>query len=380
MLVASGLALILWSLFRDLGAWIAWIAVLILVWPHRSEPWGARILQLLALLATAWILHKTRNVVYPLLAALLIAYWLDPVVDRLERRKVPRGVGALLALLPALVLVAVFGLFLLPALIEQMGQLISAIPGVYRSLYESAIPWLQRHLPSSTAGQPSADWWSTITSQLGNLLQGLWGGAQGVTKGIGAVLTVIGMVVLAPVLAYYLLADFDRLRAWLDEQIPPDHRDRASVAIRDLEAVVNSYFRGQVLVSLLVGVILTIGFLLIGLPFAILLGFLGGILNLVPVLGFWISVVIFVPAAILSGNAGPMLLRLAIVIAIQSLVESQVLTPRIIGRAVGLNPAVILIAVLAFGSLLGPLGVLIAVPAAAMIRTALERRAARSAR
>jgi predicted PurR-regulated permease PerM len=380
VLVASGLALILWSLFRDLGAWIAWVAVLALVWPHRHEGWGARVLQLLVLLGTVWILHKTRNVVYPLLAALLFAYWLHPLVDRLEKRRIPRGVGALAALLPALVVVGLFALFVLPALIEQMGQLIRAIPGVYRSLYESAVPWLQRHLPSSATGEPGVDWWSTISSQWGNLLAGLWGGAQGVTRGVGAVLTVLGMVVLAPILAYYLLADFDRIRAWLIAQIPADRRDQAAGTLQDLEGIVNAYFRGQVLVSVLVGALLTIGFLVIGMPFAVLLGFLGGLLNLVPVLGFWISVVIFLPAAILSGEPGSMLFRLAIVIAVQSVIESQVLTPRIVGRAVGLNPAVILVAVLAFGALMGPVGVVIAVPAAAMIRTLLQRRLARLSR
>jgi predicted PurR-regulated permease PerM len=197
-----------------------------------------------------------------------------------------------------------------------------------------------------------------------------------VTRGIGAVLSVVGMFVLAPILAYYLLADFDRLREWVWKQIPPGRRPQAQQTMQDLEATVSSYFRGQVLVSLFVGALLTVGFLLIGMPYALLLGFLGGILNLIPVLGFWISVVLFIPAAVLSGEAGTMLVRLAIVLAVESVIESQVLTPRIIGRAVGLNPAVILVSVLAFGSLLGPAGVLLAVPAAAMARTLLARRVA----
>lgn len=371
VLLALVIGMMLWIVFRQIGASVLVVAALLLLWPHRREEWGRRCLTLVALLGLFWILHQARQVVYPLLAGLLTAYWLDPIVDRLERRRIPRSVGALLALLPALVVGLVFLLFVLPALLNQLGSLVAGIPSVYDAVDARVRPWIGRYLPTGGEAVDLRSWLGGVVSHLESIARGVWGGAAGISRGVKSVVGFLTMLVLAPILSYYLLADFDSLARWIRERIPPDRRGTLETHWSIAEKILRSYFRGQVLLSLGIGILFTAGFLIIGLPYALLLGFLCGALNLVPVLGFWLGTALCVVAAVLSGEAGPMLLRLGIVLAVEQVLEGQVLAPRIVGKAVGLNPAMTLISVLAFGALFGPVGVLMAVPAAGLIRAYL---------
>ncbi|MDM7916254.1 MAG: AI-2E family transporter, partial [Candidatus Eisenbacteria bacterium] len=344
LLLLGVLALILWTLYRAVGILVPLLAAVLLLWPERDQPWARRILQLLILLGTLWILHETRMVVYPLVAGLLVAYWLDPLVDRMEKRRIPRSVGALVVLVPILVIGALFAFFVVPLLLQQLSDLIRAIPDLYLSLREKLEPWIGRYLPvgaSPAAGGGPSSVAQTLGQHLETILTGIWGGATSVTRAIGAVLTFLGMVVLAPVLSYYLLADFPRIRGWLRQQVGAAGRERFLSVFAEFEAVVGPYLRGQVLVSLVVGILLTIGYLIIGLPYAILLGFLAAVLGLIPILGFWSTMIFTVPAALLAPHPGTMLVRLLIVIVIEQLLEQQVLVPRIVGKAMGLNPAAV---------------------------------------
>ncbi|NWF91211.1 MAG: AI-2E family transporter [Ignavibacteriaceae bacterium] len=373
-LLAGVLALIIWSLFRSLGMLVPIVAAATLLWPQRRQAWARSLLWLLALLAVIWILHKARMVVYPLLAGLLIAYWLDPIVDRLERRRIKRRIGSLIALLPALVVGLLVVIFALPLLIEQLGLLIAALPRIYDSVCETLRPWVEAVIPSEGAAR-----WKEILVPAGahieTIVRGLWGGASGLGRGIGTLAGFLGMLVLAPILAYYLLVDFDRVRTLLPALVPEQKRAWVSEVVSVFEQTVSSYFRGQVLVAICVMILFTAGFLLIRLPHAVILGVLAGLLNLVPVIGFWTSAALCAAAALLSGEPGPMLLKLAIVLSLEQVLEAQVLTPRIVGRAVGLNPVIVLLSVLVCGAVLGPLGLILAVPAAAFGWRLLRRRA-----
>jgi predicted PurR-regulated permease PerM len=374
LLMTASIALLIWLLFREVGAFVLLATALGLLWPHRSAPWGQSTYRLLLFLGVLWILHKARAVVYPLLVGLLIAYWLAPLVDRLERRRVPRGVGAAIALLPTLAVGAGFAILVVPMLVSQLGQLLGSIPEVSLSLYNRFLPLIAAYLPDSWRSD-AGRWLAPLGAHMETVLKGVWGGASGITRGVGAVLSFLAMAVLAPILTYYLLVDYRRGQEWITARIPRDRRQKWGGIAHALEQTLRSYFRGQALVALCVGVVLTTGFLIIQLPYGAVLGFLAGLLNLVPVIGFWTSTALCVLAAALSPEPWPMLLRLGIVLAVEQFLEGQVLTPRIVGRAVGLNPAVVLIAVLVFGTVLGPLGIIVAVPAVAMARTVMNRQA-----
>jgi predicted PurR-regulated permease PerM len=362
-----------WLLFREVGIFILLVTALVLLWPHRRAAWAQSTLRLLVLLGLVWILHKARMVVYPLLAGILVAYWLAPLVDRLERRRVPRALGALLALLPTLAIGTAFILLVAPMLVEQLGQLVGALPRLGTALYDRLLPLIAPYLPTEWQTRIGS-WLAPAASHIETVLRGMWSGASGIGRGLGALLGFLAMVVLAPVMTYYLLVDFHRMRNALVALIPEGKRDRATAIEKVVEATLRSYFRGQALVALCIGITFTTGFLIIRLPYALVLGFLACLLNLVPVIGFWTTTALCALAAVLSGAPGPMLLRLGIVLATGQVLESQLFTPRIVGHALGLNPAVILFAILVFGTILGPLGVLIAVPGLAVARTLLEQR------
>lgn len=372
LLLALIIALLLWIVYRQTGAAVLVIAAVVLLWPHRREEWGRKCLLLVALIGFFWIFHQARQVVYPLLAGLLTAYWLDPVVDRLERRRVPRSVGALMALLPALVIGLAFVLFVLPALIGQLGSLVAGIPSVYEAVDARVRPWIARYLPAAEGPLDLRAWLGGAAAHLESIARGVWGGATGISRGVKSVVGFLTMLVLAPILSYYLLADFDSLARWIRDRIPDSRRTQVERHWGVAEGILRSYFRGQVLLSLAIGIVFTAGFLIIGLPYALLLGFLCGALNLIPVLGFWVGTALCVTAAALSGEAGPMLLRLGVVLAVEQVLEGQVLSPRIVGKAVGLNPAMTLVSVLVFGALFGAFGVLIAVPAAGLLRAYMD--------
>lgn len=377
-LLLASLGFFLWSLWRDLGSLIPPIAAILLVWPHRRRRWAMHVLKFVVALGAVWILHKARMVVYPLLFALLVAYWLDPAVRRLEQRRVRRPVGSAIVLLPFLGLLALFAIVVLPIFIDQLLQLVSAVPAAFRGLYDHFRGRIEPYLPGGK--KPDiGQWIAPLWSHLVSLVRTLPSQAGGISRGIGTIVGYLGTVLLTPVLAFYILLDFGAVRTWTVSFLSRNGNPATLRVVQEIGASVNAYFRGQVLVSLCIWILLSAGFAIIGLPYAFLLGFLGGLLNLVPVIGFWITVSLCVPAALLSGEPGAMLLRLAIVFAVSSVLEGQVITPRIVGKAVGLNPALILLAVLGFGAILGPVGVIVAVPAAAAIKIILEHRSGHAA-
>jgi predicted PurR-regulated permease PerM len=375
-LLATILGFLVWVLFREIGVIVPLISLAALLWPSPGMTWRGRIVRLIVALGSLWILYKARMVVYPLFFAVLVAYWLDPIVERLARRRIRRSLGAFIAILPAIAIGAAFLIFLVPVLVDQTIQLAGALPGIWTVISDKVQEFVVYVLPAGwhpDLGQIL----KPLSSHMQAILKGVITSFSTVAKGIGAVLAVIGMIVLAPVLTYYILADFDRFRAWVRLRVPKDRMQGFMTYGVAAEGIFRSYFRGQALVALAVGVFYSVGLTIIGLPYSILLGFIAGLMNLVPVLGFYISLILFVLAAILSGHPGTLLLRLVIVLAAEQAIESQVLVPRIVGRAVGLNPLFTLLSVLVFGAILGPLGILVAVPAAAMIRSFLEIRANR---
>lgn len=377
-LLAAILAFLIWVAFRKVGIIIPIVAATLLIWPSAGMTWRRRVIRLLIVLGSLWILYKARTVVYPFIAAILVAYWLDPVVRRMDERRVPRSIGSLVAVLPVLAIGAAAAIFLVPTLIDQTVQLASAVPGVWQTTSEKVQAWVTYVMPagwSPDLGQLV----KPLGSHLQDLMKGVVTSFGTVAKGVGAVLGFVGMIVLAPVLTYYLLVDFDRVKPWIASQIPLARKEEVTRYGMAADQILRGYFRGQFLVAFFVGVYYCISLSLIRLPYSILLGFVAGVLNLVPVLGFWISTLLFVIAALISGHPGGLILGVAIVLIVEQFLESQIFVPRIVGRAVGLNPLLTLLSVLVFGAVLGPLGVLLAVPAAAMIKTYVDLKQTQTA-
>jgi predicted PurR-regulated permease PerM len=314
-------------------------------------------------------LYFAGHILIPFLMAAVIAYVLDPIVDWLQRRGRLSRQMAILAVMAGLALITGGALALaVPELIAQTSQFTQRMPDYIAQVRERIQPlldYLESNYPGylENARQKALESAQTIAPAVGGWLAttGLLGIASTITKIIVWILT----IVIIPVFAYYLLVDYEDLRDTLMALVPiqwrPGLRRRAS----DIDSVLRAWVKGQLTVALALAIIYSIGLTVLGVPLGLLIGFIGGLANMVPYLGL---VVGFLPAALLAlldtGSwSSPLLV--AGVFTLGQVLEGTVISPRVMGSGLGLPPALILLSVLVGGELFGFTGLLLAVPATA---------------
>ncbi|MBI4409457.1 MAG: AI-2E family transporter [Gemmatimonadetes bacterium] len=378
------LAWFLFSIRPVLSPVVLFLVLLLLLRPYAGTRLYVQVVSAAALLVFLWLLETTGSLLAPFILGLVLAYILNPAVQALERRRVPRWGGILLLALPALALVALAVIFGIPALARQLEQLIQSTP----ALVQRVLGWLER----TRAGLLRLDLplvqEEVIEQQLRALepervvayLQArqeqiarwLWRAVLGVGKGVGFVLTLIGYLVLTPVLMFYLLRDWHGITGWLQSLMPERKREEWLGFVREYDTLLARYFRGQVLEAIVVGVLTWLGLFLLGFPYSGLVGAVAGVFNLVPYLGLLVSLVPAVIISLLSGNVLTSLLKVAIVFFIVQLLDGTVTGPRIVGGSVGLHPVWIMLALALGASFFGFVGLLLAVPAALLIKLLLR--------
>lgn len=307
------------------------------------------------------------GVLLPFVAGIAIAYLLDPIADRLERLGLSRGLAAL-AIVLGIFVVLVAGLILvLPLLGHQLAGLLERLPTLIARLQDLARPYFDGELRKLLGGDAKAleGGLQTALSQgagwITRVLQSLWNGGQ-------AVVSVLSVLVISPVVAAYMLVDWDDMIARIDGWVPPRHRDTVRLLAGRMNDAVAGFVRGQVSVCLAMGVYYGLGLALVGLEFGLLIGLMSGLLGIVPYVGFGSGLVVgLIVALVQYWPDWHGLVLVALVFAGGQVLEGYVLTPNWVGRSVGLHPVWLLFSLFAFGSLFGFVGMLIAVPAAAAI-------------
>jgi predicted PurR-regulated permease PerM len=329
-----------------------------------------------------WVAYGVRSVLTPLLAAAAIAYVLNPVVTWFEqRRRVPRLATVIVtfALLGALVLGG--GLYVGSRTVTQMAELEERVP-TYVQTISDWVANVQARLhrspatlaPTSTApaeDQPWPKWIAPLLEQHGVALARAALDSLGTT--FANLANLISVLVLIPVFTFYFLWRFNDLVRIVHDHLPQTYRPEIVRVATTIDAATASFFRGRLIVCLLVGVLLAIGWSLVGVPYGLLLGILTAILNLVPylaLLGLPPALLFAFLAANQAGTPwlGPVALTMAVYMAVQAL-EAFLLNPVIAGRTSGLHPLVIVVALLIGGQLAGLLGLLLAIPVASTLRT-----------
>ena len=327
-------------------------------------------LGVLALVAlTLWLLAP---VLAPFVAAAVLAYVLQPLVRRLQVWHVPRTLAVMLV--EAVALVALMGLFLLlvPVLLREWPLLRQQLPGLLDRLGGALQPWLSSlgvplslDLPDLKAqlmawlSDNREDWMAPVLASL--------------KVGGSVALSVAGYAVLVPVALFFTLHDWDKLVATLSALVPPRWRSAVEDFARECDTVLGEYLRGQLLVMLALAVYYASGLALFGLDLALPIGVFTGLAVFVPYLGFGLGLVLALLAGLLQLAApAQALLMVAVVYGLGQMVESFVLTPRLVGERIGLHPLAVILALMAFGQLLGFVGVLIALPASAVLLVALR--------
>ena len=325
----------------------------------------------------AYLVWLLSPVLMPFVLGAMLGYLGDPLADRLERLGLSRNLAATLVfILLLLVLVGIFVL-LVPLVVHQIEKFITNLPRYGDWAQHTAWPWLQAKLNLDPKTFDSDRLITAVKAHIGSI-GGVATNVLGKVSrsGLGIALWLTNLV-LIPVVAFYLLRDWDRMVAAIDRMLPRSIEPTIAYLARESDKVLGAFVRGQLLVMLALGVFYGAGLSLVGLSVGLLIGMVAGLLSFVPYLGFIVGFGAALVAVLVQYGDWPHLLLVCGVFVLGQLLEGYVLVPRLVGGKIGLHPVAVIFAVLAGGELFGFVGVLIALPAASVImvllRYALER-------
>jgi len=314
----------------------------------------------------AWTLYLLSPILTPFLFAALLAYLGNPLLRRLERHHLPRVLAVTLVFLVLFGLLLLLLLILIPRLEDQVSQLLSRLPRYLEWLKGYLQPYLEQWLPEAretldtkSLGEALAQHWKTA----GGVLAGIW---QSLSRSGLAVITWLVNLLLVPVLAFYLLRDWDRLMAAAGALLPSNSKVPWKRLARESDEVLGAFLRGQLAVMFALGVIYTTGLWLVGLDFALLIGLLAGVVSFVPYLGLIVGIFAAGLASLVQFQGPDHLHWVALVFIVGQVLEGSLLTPRLVGERIGLHPVAVIFAVMAGGQLYGFFGILLALPVAAV--------------
>ncbi|MDX9765844.1 MAG: AI-2E family transporter [Ectothiorhodospiraceae bacterium] len=337
------------------------------------DPWKWILpLALLALAVLTWLLAP---VLVPFLAAALLAYLGDPLVRRLVGWRMPRTLAVVLVFLAIFLGMGLLVLALLPLIERQVLRLAEVLPEYVARL----VAWLQPRLAG--LGLDPADGLGTLNAErIKALFFAHWREAGGVATAIlgyvsrsGAVmLGWLANLLLIPVVTFYLLRDWEQVIERLRGLLPRPVEPRVSRIARESDEVLGTFFKGQFLVMLALAAIYSVGLWFAGLELALLIGLLAGMVSFVPYLGLIVGLSAAGVAMLLQTGDPLQLLWVAAVFGVGQILESVLLTPWLVGERIGLHPVAVIFAVMAGGYLFGFVGVLLALPAAAVIAVLLR--------
>lgn len=380
------LGFFLYSLQPWLNPFVLYLVVLALVVSQRRAGEYPLLVPVVTLLTLFWVLVSTGYLLAPFLVAMGLAYLLDPVVDRLEGRGLGRTLSIMVLITPVLVLLTVGIVFGLPALWRQLLELLRNMPllleraqGWATGLEENVgqLPWVGQALRDRLMDVDPEVLMAALEARHGEVAQGAWAGILGVGRGLGALVSLLGYVVLTPVLMFYLLRDWDRLVASVNDLLPRPNRGAVAGFFRDFDGLLGRYLRGQITVAIIMGSITAVLLWLWSFPYAVLIGSLVTVFSVVPYLGLVMSLLPAILVAVTSGDVTYALVKVGVVFGVVQGLEGTVVSPRIVGDSVGLHPVWILLAITAGGFLFGFVGLLLAVPAAACLKLLAIRGIAR---
>jgi predicted PurR-regulated permease PerM len=331
-----------------------------------------RSLLLIGLVLVLILIYLLKPILAPFLVGLLIAYLGDPLVDKLEEMKLPRSLAVALVILVFMLAITGAVLVFMPMLVREIVEIVRKLP--------IFIEWLQIHVGPFFLERLGIDPFHVDLKVLKESLFANWQTAGGTVGMIVADITKSGVtlaarlasVALVPVVSFYLLRDWDILMANIRELLPRLWVGTADRLAGECDEVLGAFLRGQLIIMALLGSIYALGLWLVGLEIALTIGLLAGLASLVPYLGFIVGLAAATLAALFQFQELMPLVYVFIVFLVGQMVEGMVLTPWLMGDRIGLHPVAIIFAVLAGGQLFGFVGVLLALPLAAVIMVFLR--------
>ncbi len=322
----------------------------------QATYWG------LAAIVLGLLLWLLGDVIMPFILGGAIAYCLDPVADRLEKAGLSRVLSVSVITLVTVLIFILLVLLVIPTLVTQATALIEAAPDAparLRGFLATNFPALLDE--NSTVYKQLIAIGDTIQSKGGELVNSLLSSAAGL-------LNVLVLLVVVPVVAFYLLLDWDNMVARIDDLLPREHAGTIRGIASDIDATLASFIRGQGTVCLVMGIFYAAGLMLVGLNFGLVVGSFAGLITFIPYVGALVGGVLAIGLAIFQfWGEWIWIGAVAIIFGLGQFLEGNVITPRLVGQSVGLHPVWLIFALSVFGALFGFVGMLVAVPVAAMI-------------
>lgn len=310
------------------------------------------------------------NVVFPIVMATIAYYLLRPILRGLERLKIPRGWGILIIFVGLSGIITMLVFLVLPFLKIQFTNLADEFPEYFRQLILTIDDFLRSSIVASYYTNLDINvrtFLDTGPSNISLFLKNTFGGiAHGISSFISALTGFVLAIVTVPLILVYLLKDGDKLPAFILTMLPPRLRDDTEIIFRDADRQISSYIQGQIIVAICIGIMVTIGFLIIDMKYALLLGVLAMFTSVVPYLGPLIAIT---PAVIIAIVTSPiMLFKLAAMWTIVQLIDGKFISPQVMGKSLHIHPITIIFVLLTAGSLFGVPGVILGIPGYALLK------------
>ncbi|HSG97049.1 MAG TPA: AI-2E family transporter [Woeseiaceae bacterium] len=324
-----------------------------------------RINWLIAIFITGWVFYLLAPILTPFVAAALLAYVGDPLADRLQKLKMPRTLAVVCVFLLTFVVLALLILLVGPLIGAQVGALFDAIPEIARQVEQVWLPtilgWLNIE-PGQEVG------FGPFLAKYGEMF-GSWSGTVLTSVGStgGALVTAVISLFLVPIITFYMLRDWDSITAHLGALVPESQRETVFRLARESDEMLGAFLRGQVLVMLALAIIYSVGLSITGVQFAIAIGVVSGLVSFVPYLGLVFGIAIAGLTVLLEPAPLWPLIGVVATFTVGQVIEGSVLTPKFVGDRIGLHPVIVIFAVAAGGQLFGFFGILLALPAAAVL-------------
>jgi predicted PurR-regulated permease PerM len=324
--------------------------------PQQFRAWSV------GAVATLFVLWLLSGVLLPFITGMAIAYFLDPSADKLEKLGCSRVVATSIITFVGLFFGFLLIALLVPQLVAQLAALVVAAPDYFAQAQDVLVKRFPALLDETSAIRGALDGFVTsIQERSGDV-------ANAVLASAFSVVDAVVFIVIAPVVAFYMLLDWDRMVATIDSWLPRDHRETLRRLARELDSVMSGFVRGQLTVCAILGTLYAVALMAVGLQFGLIVGLIAGLLTFIPYVGSLIGGALSIGLALFQFWDTPeWIIVVAIIFALGQTLEGNFLTPKLVGGKVGLHPVWLMFALSAFGSLMGFTGMLIAVPVAACI-------------
>ena len=330
------------------------------------------VILLLTALGLIWFINAISNILLPFVLAFVLAYILHPMVEGLSRKKISRGLATGIVEVGFCILIVAVFLIVVPILQAQVIDFIRKTPQFSANVWnyiKGILAYTKENISSAQMSELS----DAVSGSVMSVLTAIGASLSRVLSSGVAVFNVMALILITPVVLFYVLRDWKEIQMHVGQLIPKNREKEMKSVWEEINKTLSGFIRGQALVCLTLGIFYGIGLSLTGLDFGILVGLLAGLLSFIPYFGFGTGLILSLFLGLMQGFSWGQWAGLATVFIIGQILEGYVLTPRLVGNRVGLSPVWVIFALLAGGVLAGFVGILIAVPTAAVIGVLVRR-------